>query len=68
MDEARTRVEVQGYLRGLSKELNVAINDPTFALALDSRDPLSKLRDKFNIPSIEELLGEKEIAPGMFYF
>ena len=61
-----TRVEVQGYLIGLSKELNVATTDPAFALVLDSRDPLSKFRENLNIPSIAELVGGKETAPGFF--
>ena len=62
--EYRTREEIQQYLKSLSLELGVPITDPSYAAALDSRDPLAHFRQKFSIPSIEELMEGKQIAEG----
>lgn len=62
--ESRTREGIQQYLKGVSTELGVPITDPSYAAALDSRDPLAHFRERFNIPSVEELLGGKEMAAG----
>ena len=61
---ACTREEIQQYLKSLALELGVPITDPSYAAALDSRDPLAHFRHKFSIPSIEELMEGKQIAEG----
>ena len=62
----RTREEVQSYLRRLSKDLGVSITDTSYAAELESRDPLAHFRKKFHVPTVGELLGGKEAAPGTF--
>lgn len=48
----------------VASELGVSVTDPRFPTELDSRDPLAHFRDRFCIPSIEELLDGRDIPPG----
>ena len=65
LPDLRTREEVQGYLKDLSSQLGLSLSDPQFAVALDSRDQLKKLREEFNIPKNGELLEGRTKADGM---
>ena len=64
LPDLRTREEVQGYLKDLSSQLGLSLSDPQFAVALDSRDQLKKLREEFNIPKNGELLEGRTKADG----
>ena len=60
----QTRDEVQSYLRSVSIELGLSITDPGYAAALDSRDHLACMRQRFHVPSIGDLRQGKVIADG----
>ncbi|XP_019851114.1 PREDICTED: uncharacterized protein LOC100642011 [Amphimedon queenslandica] len=65
LPDLRTREEIHGYLKDLSSQLGLSLSDPQFAVALDSRDQLKKLREEFNIPKIGELLEGRAKADGL---
>ena len=65
LPDLRTREEIHGYLKDLSSQLGLSLSDPHFAVALDSRDQLKKLREEFNIPKIGELLEGRAKADGI---
>ena len=65
LPDLRTREEIHGYLKDLSSQLGLSLSDPQFAVALDSRDQLKKLREEFNIPKIGELLEGRAKADGI---
>ena len=62
--DLRTRDAIRGYLRGLAQQLGVKEEDEWLARELDRRDQLAHLRTSFHIPTIGDLLDEKERDAG----
>lgn len=60
-----TREEVQSYLLSLEGDLSVPLEDPAVAAELDRRDKLASFRERFEVPSIGELLDEGDRDPGI---
>jgi kynureninase len=55
-----TKGEVQKYLQATAESLGVKLDSDAFAIELDRRDPLARLRSNFNIPIAGQLLAEGE--------
>ena len=64
LPDLHSKEEVQGYLRTLSHELGVQITDPEYAQKLDSLDHLTRFRERFRVPNVEELLEGCKKADG----
>lgn len=60
LPELRTRDEIQTYLKGVAKEMDMALDSPKVAEELDKRDQLSEFRKKFSVPTIGQLLEESQ--------
>jgi hypothetical protein len=59
-----TKGEVQKYLQATAESLGVKLDSDAFAIELDRRDPLARLRSNFNIPIAGQLLAEGERSAG----
>ena len=62
LPELKTRDEIQRYIVGVAEEMGVTIASDQLATELDRRDGLADYRDKFEIPTIGQLLDEDERA------
>ncbi|KAI9501262.1 kynureninase-like protein [Coemansia spiralis] len=49
-------------LEAAAKEAGIRLDDPRFAQHMDANDPLSHLRDEFEIPSVSQVTGDDSTA------
>ena len=58
--DLQTRDAIRCYLRGVAETIGAAEDDDAVASELDKRDPLAHLRSFFHVPSVDQLLNERE--------
>ena len=68
MADLNTRDDVQQYIRQIAQSLGVDEGDDRVAQQLDRQDPLAHLRSCFHIPSIGQLLDERERSSSTYDF